>query len=378
MIQGLGMVAEILTLLAALLLSAWIFRRRGELAKLMDVGKVEGSWGGGLVSVIIPVRNSADILPKCLESLLSQRDVRFEAIIVDDSSSDSSLEVAERYADDVRVKVVSAGEKPEGWTGKTWACHKGFLNSRGGILVFMDSDTLLEHEHSLLNALKIKEGAGVDVLSLYPRFRLETMWERLWTPFMANFVYIIAPPSRVNSREHRESFLMGAFSVFSREVYEAVGGHEAVRMEIVEDKALGDRVKSRGFRFMLAYGSGISTRWAGGVRESWNALKRILSISGKLKVITGAVSLPLVFILPPAILAYSLITWNIFQLSSSLLAVALSLILQGLELRRNGYSPVYALGFPLAAAFTSLCMVWVLLRRRMVIEWRGRRYTISS
>lgn len=88
------------------------------------------------ISVIIPVKNRAELLKKTLDNILAQTLQPSEIIVVDDHSTDGLHEVKEKYAD--RVTFISnAG------TGPGAARNTGFLASIGKYIQFFDSDDLM-------------------------------------------------------------------------------------------------------------------------------------------------------------------------------------------------------------------------------------------
>lgn len=92
------------------------------------------------VSFIVPVYNTQEFLPRCLDSLLGQTYPDIEIIIVNDGSpDDSSALIAEYARKDSRVRVV---EKPNG--GLSSARNAGMDVARGAIIDFVDSDDYVE------------------------------------------------------------------------------------------------------------------------------------------------------------------------------------------------------------------------------------------
>ena len=88
------------------------------------------------ISVIVPVYNARKTLSRCVESLLAQTYPDFEILLVDDGSTDASLEICRGFADsDPRVKVFS---KPNG--GVSSARNLGLDSARGKYIAFCDSD----------------------------------------------------------------------------------------------------------------------------------------------------------------------------------------------------------------------------------------------
>jgi len=84
------------------------------------LGRSEGTEDRLTVSVIVPARNEARVLPATLESLLAQRSLRKEVILVDDHSTDGTERTASRYLGS-GVIYVRPPRTPEGWMGKSWA-----------------------------------------------------------------------------------------------------------------------------------------------------------------------------------------------------------------------------------------------------------------
>lgn len=93
-----------------------------------------------LISIIIPIYNSAQYLRKCLDSILSQSYSNFEAICIDDNSTDNSLKILQKYSEkDDRIKVIH--KKNE---GVSLARNAGLDVARGEFLLFVDSDDWIE------------------------------------------------------------------------------------------------------------------------------------------------------------------------------------------------------------------------------------------
>lgn len=89
-----------------------------------------------LVSIVIPCYNSENYVSECLESVLSQDYANIEVVVVDDGSTDSSLEILSRYPG---IRVLSQAN-----AGACVARNRGFGISRGKYVKFLDSDDLLE------------------------------------------------------------------------------------------------------------------------------------------------------------------------------------------------------------------------------------------
>lgn len=97
-----------------------------------------------LVSVIIPNYNHANYLDERIQSVLNQTFQNFEVIILDDKSTDNSLEVINKYKDDPHISCVVVNEENSGSTFKQW--HKGFKLAKGDLIWIAESDDKCEKE----------------------------------------------------------------------------------------------------------------------------------------------------------------------------------------------------------------------------------------
>ena len=90
------------------------------------------------ISIVTPVYNRADLLYKCYQSLVNQTNYDFEWIIIDDGSTDNSLEVARSFKADFQIKVIT---KENG--GKHTALNASHQYIEGKYVLILDSDDYL-------------------------------------------------------------------------------------------------------------------------------------------------------------------------------------------------------------------------------------------
>ena len=180
------------------------------------------------VSVVIPARDEEQTLPALLESL---RELPVaEVVVVDDDSADRTSAVA--LAGGARV-VVAARARPDGWTGKAWACHTGAEATTGDLLLFLDADTVLAPS-AVAGLLVLHETHG-GLVSVQPTHRVVRPYEQLSAYF--NAVALLASAA-FTGRGTRRPMAFGPCLLTSRDDYERVGGHRAVRGEILDDVRL--------------------------------------------------------------------------------------------------------------------------------------------
>jgi len=212
------------------------------------------------VSVIIPARNEGKTLPLILADLAAQKEDLLEIIVVDDGSSDDTYAVAESFG----CKTIRVRNKPEGWTGKSFACQTGANAALGGLLLFLDADVRLSA--GAVAGLRNSWGKNRRTVSVCPYHRTGRPVESLSLFF--NMIMVAANAlSLLFSR--RSIGLFGPVILISREDYDAVNGHVETRGSIVDDLALGEQLKKKGLGFDLyAGGKDIAYRmYAGGLKD---------------------------------------------------------------------------------------------------------------
>ena len=209
-----------------------------------------------VVSVIIPARNEARNIGRCVRSILASRYPSLEVIVVDDHSQDDTAALArDAGAGDTRLHVATNPPLPNGWFGKQWACASGVGVARGELLLFTDADT--EHAPELLpravNAL-LRDHASL--LSVVGHQETLSFWERLLQPqvFWMLLARYGGTESVSNARRAEDVIANGQFLLARRAAYESVGGHAAVRDKVAEDLALAQRFHRAGLGVRLLRG----------------------------------------------------------------------------------------------------------------------------
>lgn len=238
---------------------------------LADLRAPQGRVRGGppAVSVVIPARNEAASLPNLLRSLRGQTHPPGEVIVVDDDSSDDTAAIAAAAG----ATVVHSAGPPQGWVGKTWACHLGADHAVGDVLVFLDADVVLAPDglERIVACWQRKAPAGL--LSVQPFHTTGQAYEQLSA--YPNLVAMMATGAFAAGRQEWSPVAFGPCLVTSEEAYRAVGGHETVAGEVIEDVHLARAYGSAGRPVRTrAGGSAISFRmYPEGLRtlvEGWS------------------------------------------------------------------------------------------------------------
>lgn len=339
-------------------------------------------------SVIVPSRNEERNIGRCVTALLDQTYVNYELIVVDDRSTDRTHEILESLGQQNphRLRVIAGLEPPPGWAGKPFALQQGIAQARGEWFCFVDADTFAAPE-LLSSTLATACAQSADMFSIFTNQELGSFWEKTILPLVFTALSFGFPAEKVNDPTSPIAIANGQFIMIRRAVYQAIGGHKAVRERVDEDKALAERVKRHGYRLIVADGRKVAvtrmyTRlaeiWEGWTKNIYLGMKdRIpLLLFGALVGLLGALALPLW-------LAGGLIWWLLAGglipalTSVQALLVWAYLLWQRVQAcRAFGISAFYALTLPLGALlFTSMMFAsaYNVLSGRGV-TWKGRRY----
>jgi chlorobactene glucosyltransferase len=352
-----------------------------ELATYPDFSlKLDGGGSRQKVSVIVPARNEESDLPRCLESILNQTQRDLDVVVVDDLSEDGTRNVVQRFAElDTRVRLIQGEQLPPGWVGKNWACHQGYLSSKGDWLLFIDADTSMD-PRLLSSALGYAEGNKLGALSIFPAVALRGFWAKAVWPVVSATIRALYPLRGVADPRGRSAVAFGAFILIERKSYGKAGGHEATKSDFVEDKQLSANLKASGVPYRVLLGGGaLVAGLASGLGGTWNSIRRISSNPTRGNRLVGVgffVAGAALFIFPLAAFAFSLAASSV-QLTEcvvALISVVSPAAIASFDVANcRGTSRAYSLLSLLGGAFMALGVLRE-VARPSGFSWRGRTY----
>jgi hypothetical protein len=339
-----------------------------------------------LLSVIIPARDEGEVISKCIESLLVQTHSNQEIIVVDDSSTDNTRDVVSSLAKkDSRVRLVSAGSKPEGWVGKSWPCWKGYEHSSGSYLLFIDADSALGQSTVELS-LRYGVEKKFDMLSLSPKVEMVGLAARAVLPLISGAINLLYPMHKVNDKKSKRVYVFGTFVLVRRSTYEAIRGHETVKEELVEDAAIARVTKEAGFALRIERGSEfLSTLWESDSRSIYHGLERITSSSVRsygLVSILNAILLffmtlyPIVYVIS-YVLSRPIGDAALLGLVAALLNIVVFFSLSELETATiSGSLGPYAILYPVGSIFFMSAIISTSIKvvASKELKWKGSGY----
>jgi cellulose synthase/poly-beta-1,6-N-acetylglucosamine synthase-like glycosyltransferase len=372
------------------------------------------------VSIIVPARNEEDYIERCLLSLLCQDYPNFEIIAVDDNSSDNTFSIMEDIKNgnnrkaiglpiEEKLKILSLKYKPDKWTGKTWASEKGYLQSRGTILLFADADTNYISKHLIREAVSYMQKENLDVLTGIPSSqKLNRFWSKIIIPAW-DFVNILfkVGSADVNDSKSKVAYLMGSFFLIKRETFVNIGTFESVHDAIQEDKALGVLIKKGGYNIKLvALKEMAYTPCSEEVKAFWHGIGRTLApliVKNKFKVILNllviffACTLP--FLISFIVITYPNISEKLFFIAdfrvplhyyyypylTLLILIPCIVVFIGCssKCKEYGITPLWSLGIPFASIFVIAACAYnvvplLISGKTRPIVWQGRQYIYSK
>jgi chlorobactene glucosyltransferase len=342
-----------------------------------------------LISVIVPARNEARNIRRCVEALLAQTYPNYELIVLDDRSTDETPVILNELArSDSHLRLLAGADLPAGWAGKPHALFQAAKAARGEWLCFVDADTFVSPE-ALASVFAKAQETGADLFTIMTDQEVRTFWERVVLPLVFTALSVGFSPRRVNDPKRKDAIANGQFIFIRRRVYEAVGGHQSLKNSIVEDKDLAILVKRAGYRLVVADGRQAATTrmytslpemWEGWTKNIFLGLKGsagmlLLGAFGAFVSLMAALALPLWLAVGLALgAAGSRFGWIVAGEAALLWGYLIFwrlLVLKGMRI--PGW---YALTVPLGAGIFAAMMftsAWKVLSGRGV-TWKGRRY----
>lgn len=230
------------------------------------VGERGGAWPR--VCIVVPGHNEERMIGGLVRSLAAQEYAgELRVVLSLDRCTDGTARVAGEAIAAAgeagkRFEIVVVDACPEGWAGKVHAVHRGVRDSEGAreadVLVFVDADTELD-ARCIAGAVALMEAREVDLLSAMCTLTSDAWWEKVAQPAAGIELVRRFPLDRLNRKGGKIPFANGQFMAFRRGAYENIGGHEAVRDELLEDLAMAERVvqRKRGLRLGVFMADGM-------------------------------------------------------------------------------------------------------------------------
>jgi chlorobactene glucosyltransferase len=337
------------------------------------------------VTVVIPARNEVGTIGPCLEAVLAQDHPNLQVVVLDDGSTDGTTDVLARFARDPRLTVVPGqGEPPPGWFGKPWAVHRAQQHATMPWLLFIDADVRL-HPHAVSRSLAYALRHELGMLSGFGTLVTGSFWERVLQPVVGGLIVAGNDTGEVNDPQRPDKAMAnGQFILFERGHYERIGGHGAVRNDVLDDVGLARAAKAGGVPFHMTFMRPLfSCRMYTGLGEIWRGWRKNLFAGMHYR--WGVVAAVLVYLLISNLLPWMLLPfaalgllggeWLVWSLALIALMQVVRFYLDRVFDHPPHYGPTQLLGVAMVMLLI-LDSAWSSTRGR--VAWKGRRVDVAK
>jgi hypothetical protein len=350
------------------------------------------------VCVIVPAHNESAVICALVRSLRAIEHPRLRVLLALDRCTDDTEAIARREsAGDERFRIVPVTQCPPDWAGKVnaiWTAVNQPEARSADALLFVDADTSLD-PRCLKATLSLMRRRGLDLLSLLSTLTVGAWFERVVQPAAALELIYQFPLVRANKPDTPRPFANGQYMLFRANAYRDVGGHAAVKDELLEDLALARLVRDRGLRAGVFLADGLLTCRMypdyPAFRRGWKRIYiesakrkpgRLARSAWRLRLLNAALPVASASLM---ILAGAALILRPSGMDLTAPAVGLALALAALSAWALALGRLYATGgFPRWAVAFSPWAAWLVsgvlleaardLRRGEPVRWGGREY----
>jgi len=355
-----------------------------------EVPAPSGGWP--TVSIVVPVHNEERVIDRCLKGLRGQDHPDLQLIIVLDRCTDGTAAiVAKHAAEDDRIIPITNDDCPPEWAGKCNAARVGANRATGEWILFVDADVRLDRA-LVRSAQAIALRDSVAMLSLIGDLTIGHWFEKLLQPMASMTLLRMFPLERVSHASRPRAFANGQFMLFRRGDYDAIGGHHAVRDDLLEDLAFARAIQHGGRRLAMLFADKMMEvsmyDSIGAFRRGWRRIFIESCVRNVRRLRQNALRIGSSGTWP-SITAILAIVWFAFDRNATpavtvaaiaaVVGIAVQCAALSLIYRRMNVPTPWIAGYPIA----SLIIAWECLQgasdlaHRRPIRWGGREYVLT-
>lgn len=254
------MSAQLSLVAAGLALAIWIYliAARGDFwrtQKFDDLAPAPAMERWPSIAVVVPARDEAAGVAACVTSILSQPyPGMLSMVLVDDQSQDGTAQIASDAAAAIgaseRLTVLQGRPLPSGWTGKLWAVKQG-LNlveeraAQPDYVLLTDADIVYSGD-ALMRLVARAQSDKLAMTSVMATLRCESFAEKYLIPAFIFFFGMLYPFGWVRNPSRATAAAAGGCILARWDALKNAGGIESIRGSLIDDCALGARLKLQG------------------------------------------------------------------------------------------------------------------------------------
>ncbi|MCY4321267.1 MAG: glycosyltransferase family 2 protein [Bdellovibrionaceae bacterium] len=331
------------------------------------------------VSVIFSARDEELSIRRTLQSLSDQNYKNMEVIMINDRSKDKTALIMEEFSKKYsHFKKIDIKELPKSWLGKTHALYLGAKQAQGEYFLFTDADVWFDPK-AIEKALSFLIEKNLDHLTLTPDLKSKSALLSSLKLFFVVVFFLYSRPSKI--KDNKSYMGVGAFNLIKKSVYQKIGGHKKLRLEVIDDVGLGRLVFLNRFKSYLASGRDLlNIYWYNSSKEMFKGLeKNVFSIINYsiLKFILANFYFFTVFYSPFIFIFFSSSVFLKICFSFNLFLMLAVFFNTAKELR---YNPVVSLITPFSFILLHFNFIYsvfkVLILQKIV--WRDTSYSLKE
>lgn len=327
------------------------------------------------ISIVIPVRNEETNIKTCLDSLMNQTFKSFEIIVVDDISTDKTVEIIkEHQKHHNNIFLIELKSKPDDWSGKAYALQEGSKIAKYPYILFIDADVKLSPD-CLEKAIKYLTENNLDVLSYAAFQECKSFFEYSIQPLVFYILNILYP---IENNNKDVTACNGIFILVNKDFYNKIGSHKTIKTEVLEDVKFAQQVKASQGKLNFIYAPDlISVRMyknLNDIIEGWTKNIFALLNYSFLKAITIILFLLILFWLP-LILLFTINALKLWLIS----IIILVLIYFSYVYFKMKYSLWVGLLYPVGSLILTYIIINSIISYKIKgqVKWKGRTYKVK-
>ena len=331
------------------------------------------------ISVVVPARNEGPNIRHCLDSLQRQTYRNLEVILVNDRSDDDTGAIMQEFVkSNSHWKYIQVDQLPKGWLGKNHALHTGAQGAIGDYIIFTDGDVVFR-PLAIEKAVQSVVAHKLDHFCMSPNLRsgglLLDIMQDLFGLGMIQFL-------RLHHIGESPNYYVGigAFNLVRTKLYRFIGGHESIKLEVLDDVMLGKIMVQNGAKPGLRDGKDLfSIQWYPNWKAMVLGLEKNSFAASKYSIFRLFIFLTSLFgiFLFPYIGVF--IEGGPIQFLFGLSIIIGHITLLGIALRMK-HSPWTTLLLPIGVIMIGFTFVRaaILTKMRGYVRWRDTTYSLDE
>ncbi len=335
------------------------------------------------ICIIIPARNEEKTIENTLKSIVAQNLSMFDILIINDNSTDKTVQIAEKTFEDLnfkRFKIINGKKLPPIWSGKVWALKQGIdsaIKKNYKFFLFIDSDIVLKN-NIIYNVKNCLIQNNFMMISLMAKLNCQTFWEKILIPAFIFFFQKLYPFNAVNNKNFKTAAAAGGFVFCKAKAFHKQNLFEKIKDKVIDDCNLARLLKKNGSLWLGLTNDVVSKRKYFKLAEIWKMVSRTafeqLNYSFIL-VVFSVVSLFFLYLTPFLNLFLLDITKNNLHIINAI-TILLIIVTSIPTIKFYKLNVLYYFSLPISATFYMFMIVSSAYNHlaKKGNPWKGRNY----